>query len=426
MQAGNYVKEQILSSFIRLVATTPDLQTYTVQKLYASLKDDITQEGLILAGAWVIGEFGDALLRGGNYEEEELVKEVREGDIVDLFSTILQSGYSGQQVTQYIVTSAMKLSTRLSEPAQIEKLRRLLVNYQTNLDVEIQQRSVEYSNLFNYDQVRRGVLEKMPPPEIREEQRVLGEAAVKTKKAPTKKKPSQVTEQDMLLDLMGDSNEPAVNVSATMNGSQNNADLLADILGGGTTVSSPPPQTTSPPPTQHANIMDLFNTSAPSGTASPAPSQDLFGGMNGMSSPPPQSFSSPPPQQALPGQEAYNKNGLQISLQTRRDANAVQVMARFRNSGSMANLSGVTLQAAVPKSQKLQLQAISSSDLSPGATATQQMKISSVSGVSGFDTRICRICTDVKAATTSEAKITIASCILQWRRSTCTRTSRLV
>jgi len=38
------------------------------------------------------------------------------------------------------------------------------------------------------------------------------------------------------------------------------------------------------------------------------------------------------------------------------------------------------LQAAVPKSQKLQLQAISTSELGPGATASQQMKVQSVNG----------------------------------------------
>lgn len=121
-QAGNYVKEQILSSFVRLIATTPDLQTYSVQKLYAALKEDITQEGLTLAGSWVIGEYGDALLRGGQYEEEELVKEVKESDIVDLFETILGSSYAGLIVQQYIVTASMKLTTRLSDPAQIERL----------------------------------------------------------------------------------------------------------------------------------------------------------------------------------------------------------------------------------------------------------------------------------------------------------------
>ena len=85
--AGNYVKEQILSSFVRLIATSPDLQTYSVQRLYAALKADITQEALTLAGTWVIGEYGDLLLQAESYEEDELVKEVRESDLVDLWIT---------------------------------------------------------------------------------------------------------------------------------------------------------------------------------------------------------------------------------------------------------------------------------------------------------------------------------------------------
>ena len=389
--AGNYVKEQILSSFVRLIATTPDLQTYSVQKLYASLKDDISQEALNLAGAWVIGEYGDALLRGGQYEEEELVKEVRESEIVDLFTAILNSSYAGQIVTEYIVTCAMKLTTRLTDPAQIERLRRLLESKQANLDVEIQQRAVEYGGLFGYDQVRRGVLERMPPPEIREEQRVLGEAAhpkKKTAKAVSKKKPSQVTEQDMLLDLMGDSDMPATDTSATLNGNQHNADLLADILGGGSSISSPPPQTQSPPPAQSnmSSIMDLFDAPSQSATpqsvaSRPAPSaasNDLFAGM---SSPPPQQ-PQPQPPAASAAHPAYNKNDLAITFHLQRNAQAVQVMARFRNDSMFETIRDVSLQAAVPKSQKLQLQAISSSELEGGQEATQQMRIISVQGVS--------------------------------------------
>jgi len=158
--AGNYVKEQILSSFIRLIATTPELQTYAVQKLYASLKKDITQESLTLAGAWCIGEYGEALLRGGQYEEEELVQEVKENEVVDLFSSILNSSYATQIATEYIITSLMKLSTRLSDPAQVDRIRRILQNNSASLDVEVQQRAVEYGNLFSYDSIRRGVLEK--------------------------------------------------------------------------------------------------------------------------------------------------------------------------------------------------------------------------------------------------------------------------
>lgn len=380
------MKEQILASFVRLIATTPDLQTYSVQKLYASLQDDISQEGLNLAGAWVIGEFGDALVRGGQYEEEELVKEVKQSDIVDLFTAILNSSYAGQAVKEYIITSAMKLTTRLTEPAQIERLRRLLESNNVNLDIEIQQRAVEYGNLFAYDEIRRGVLEKMPPPEIREEQRVLGEATKKrNSRVLTKKKPSQVTEQDMLLDLMGDTNMPTADVSSTLNGSQHNADLLADILGGGQSapVSSLPQNTSSAPAGNMASIMDLFD--APSTSAAPqppapqravdTPSNDIFAGM---SSPTSQSQSA----QQAQVHSAYNKNDLVITFQVQRSGSAVQVLAKFRNNSNFERFTDVALQAAVPKTQKLQLQGISSSELDGGEEATQQMRIISVSGVS--------------------------------------------
>ncbi|KAJ9637158.1 clathrin associated protein complex large subunit [Coniosporium tulheliwenetii] len=391
--AGNYVKEQILSSFVRLIATSPDLQTYAVQKLYAGLKEDITQEGLTLAGAWSIGEYGDALLRGGQYEEEELVKEIKESDIVDLFFNILNSSYATQVVTEYIITAAMKLTTRLSDPTQTDRLRQLLRSYQANLNIEIQQRAVEYGNLFSYDDIRRGVLEKMPPPEIREESRVLGEATKKQQaktKLASKKKPSQITEQDMLLDLMGGSELPAADTSATINGSQNNADLLADILGGGASVSSPPPQTTSPPSSQAQrsnvdSIMDLFGNGP---TASPAPprqrrpapaTSDILGGLGGMASSPPPS-AAPAAAADSPAHTAYNKNGLHLTFQLQRTANAVQVLAKFRNTTDFERLSAVNLQAAVPKSQKLQLAAISSAEIEAGGEASQGMRVMGVSG----------------------------------------------
>jgi AP-1 complex subunit gamma-1 len=351
-----------------------------VQKLYAALKEDITQEGLILAGSWVIGEYGDALLKGGQYEEEELVKEVKQSDVVDLFETILGSSYANQIVTQYIITSVMKLSTRLNEPAQIERLRRLLQRYGTNLDVEIQQRAVEYGNLFAFDQVRRGVLEKMPPPEIREEQRVLGEATKKkTSKAPKKKSAPAATE-DLLLDLMGDS---GMDTNGATNGSQApSTDLLADIMGGGPSSSSVP-QTTSPPPSNVANIMDLFNSGpstspAPTQRQPPAAAVDIFGGMSS----PLQAASTPPVAAGPPQHPVYNKNDLAIVFQLKRDAQAIQLLARFRNTGSFAQLGGVSLQAAVPKSQKLQLQPISTTELEGGQEATQQMRVTAVNGVS--------------------------------------------
>lgn len=406
-----------------MIATTPDLQTYSVQKLYAALKDDITQEGLTLAGSWVIGEYGDALLRGGQYEEEELVKEVKESDLVDLFETILGSSYAGLIVQQYIITAAMKLTTRLSDPAQIERLRRLLHRYGANLDVEIQQRAVEYGNLFGHDQIRRGVLEKMPPPEIREESRVLGEATKKRhSKIISKKKPAQAATEDLLLDLMGDSG-PSGDTNGATNGTQHSQDLLADILGGGPSTSSPPPQVSSGAPQSNvANIMDLFNSgpsSSPAPTQSRPPPQaasmDLLGGLGGMSSPPPQAAPAAPAG-GPPAHPAYNKNDLQITFQLKRDANAVQLLARFRNTGSFSQLSGVNLQAAVPKSQKLQLQPISTSELESGQEATQQMRVTSVNGVSLASYENCRLLI-ICIATTTKIKTETQGDLRSWWRS---------
>ena len=69
-QAGNFVREEILSAFIRLVAHTPELQAYTASKLYTSLRSDISQESLTLAATWVIGEYSEILLEGGLVDEE--------------------------------------------------------------------------------------------------------------------------------------------------------------------------------------------------------------------------------------------------------------------------------------------------------------------------------------------------------------------
>ncbi|KAJ5351196.1 hypothetical protein N7541_001995 [Penicillium brevicompactum] len=381
--AGNYVKEQILSSFVRLIATSPDLQTYAVQKLYSSLKEDISQEGLTLAATWTIGEYADSLLQGGQYEEEELVKEVRESDIVDVFTNILNSTYATQIAVEYIITAAMKLTVRMSDPAQIERLRRLLSSRTADLSVEIQQRAVEYTNLFGYDQIRRGVLERMPAPEIREEQRVLG--APTTKKRQSKVLRSKATtkaakpaEHDLLLDLVGGD---APVTSPTSNGS-NTADLLADILGGDSGLSSPSP---GPAAQQNPNsaIMDLFGSNGPSPSPQPAQqssaSMDLLGGGMGASAPSP-SASPAPVSASTPAHTALNKDGLVLTLQVQRSGPNAQIMARFRNESNFDRFTSVGLQAAVPKSQRLQLSAISKAELDAGDEGTQSMRVTALNG----------------------------------------------
>jgi AP-1 complex subunit gamma-1 len=226
---------------------------------------------------------------------------------------------------------------------------------------------------------------------------VLGEANVgKSKRASklpaARKRPTQITEQDMLLDLMG-GDEPAAAVNGTQKGG-NNSDLLADILGGGTEVTSP--TATSPvsngmgmqPQQQQrsnaASIMDLFDTpSAPPQQQQPpssfqpqqqSASNDIPGGFGA---------ASPPPAQQQPAAHtAFSKPPLNLTFTVNRSPQGIQVQARFRNTSSYERLGQVNLQAAVPKTQKLQLQAISSSELGPGEEAGQAMRIVGVNGVS--------------------------------------------
>ena len=387
--AGNFVKEQILSSFVRLIATSPDQQTYCVQKLYAALKEDITQEGLTLAAAWVIGEYGDALIRGGSYEEAELVQKVEEAEIVDLFATILGSAYATPIVAEYLVTSAMKLSARLQDARQVERVRRLLGDRTADLSVEIQQRAVEYSNLFNYDQIRRGVLERMPPPEIRDDQRVLGEPSARQKKAAAaahkKRVPSRnVKATDDLLDLMGGGDEGLG--APQPNGTQDNASLLADILGDSSSASPLPQQ--SPRSNNQKDIMGLFGSSGSTNAPSAAPQRtgsamdDLLGS-GGSNAPAPVSNHA-----LSAAHPAFNKAGLQVAIQVQRSPQQVLALARFRNTSDFDRFTGVGLQAAVPRSQKLSLNAISKAELEGGEEATQQMKVvaaaGSVSQMSGW------------------------------------------
>jgi AP-1 complex subunit gamma-1 len=372
--AGNYVKEPIMSSFIRLVATTPELQTYAAKKLYVSLKKDITQESLTQAASWCIGEYGDNLLRGDVGEEPDLVTNVSESEVVDLFSSILNSSYATQTTTEYIVTALIKLTTRLTEAAPIDKVRRLLEYHQTSLDVEVQQRAVEYGNLFAYDQIRRGVLEKMPPPQIKEESRVFGPAASKkaNSKAQRRSKILKPSEQDLLMDLMD--GPPAAASPVAGSSSQNNSDLLADILGGGTSSSPAPAAQQS----GNSAIMDMFSQNP--ATPSPAPGQsnlDIMG--MGSPAPPPAPTSTP---SAPAGHPCYDGNDLNVTMQVQRNAEGmIQAVARFRNSSGSATLTNAGLQAAVPKSQKLQLLGISTPEIGPGGEATQTMRVIGCAGV---------------------------------------------
>ena len=168
------MREEVLAGFIRLVAHTAELQSYTVFKLYTSLRADVSQESLTLAGVWVIGEFGDVLLQGGTTaggEDEDATattsEAVSEKDVLDLLEKILISPYTNNNIRGFVLTALTKLSTRFSDPSQQQRIRKALQGFESSIELELQQRAVEFGTLLGMEGIKGGVLERMPPPEIK-------------------------------------------------------------------------------------------------------------------------------------------------------------------------------------------------------------------------------------------------------------------
>jgi len=407
-QAGNYVREEVLSSFIRLVTHTPDLQSYTVFKLYTALRADVSQEALTLAGVWTIGEYGDVLLQGGTTaattdegdEGQATTSEaVSEKDVLDLLERILVSPYTNTTIRQFVLTALAKLSTRFSQPAQLGRISTLVHGYDASVELELQQRAVEFGALLELDSIKGGVLERMPPPEIKAT--VMGTVSEKRPVGSLRR------DKDALLDLMGDEGQDGSAAAAAAPSSaqqqQTTHDLLADIFGSGD-APAPAAAPAASASSGVNDIMSLFGSTSlspqPTGGAplsSSSPSNDLFSSMSS-STPTPAPAPAParaPPAAAPPASsaapqplEAYNRNGLVITLTAVRDSSnrlVANILAKFTNSSS-ATLSGVNFQAAVPKTQKLQMLAMSRQDVAPGATETQQLRV--MVGAAGANVRL--------------------------------------
>uniref|UniRef100_A0A672LJK7 AP-1 complex subunit gamma n=1 Tax=Sinocyclocheilus grahami TaxID=75366 RepID=A0A672LJK7_SINGR len=157
--AGGDVRDETVPNLIQLITTASELHCYTVHKLYRALVKDISQQPLVQVACWCIGEYGDLLLKG-ECEEIEPV-QVTEDDVLDALETVLQSHMSSPATRGFALTATMKLSTRITD--NVDRIRSIVSIYGSCIDLELQQRAVEYNALFKkYDHMRAAVLERMP------------------------------------------------------------------------------------------------------------------------------------------------------------------------------------------------------------------------------------------------------------------------
>lgn len=88
-----------------------------------------------------------------------------ETDLLDFYQKILWSPQVSTISKQYALMSLAKLSTRLNPcPNEIQSM---IVSFSSHLNVDLQQRGIEFSQLFrDYNNLRPALLEKMPPMQI--------------------------------------------------------------------------------------------------------------------------------------------------------------------------------------------------------------------------------------------------------------------
>ena len=89
-------------------------------------------------------------------------------EIIDLILSILDSPYTNHLGRQFVFASITKISSRpTTSNNQQERIAAVLAGYTTNPELELQQRAVEFASLFSLGELRVGVLERMPPPELK-------------------------------------------------------------------------------------------------------------------------------------------------------------------------------------------------------------------------------------------------------------------
>uniref|UniRef100_G3PMC9 AP-1 complex subunit gamma n=1 Tax=Gasterosteus aculeatus aculeatus TaxID=481459 RepID=G3PMC9_GASAC len=311
--AGGDVRDETVPNLIQLITNASELHCYTVHKLYRALLLDISQQSLVQVACWCIGEYGDLLLKGDCQETEPV--QVTEDDALDALETVLQSHMSSPATRGFALTATMKLSTRITD--NVDRIRSIVSIYGSCIDVELQQRAVEYNALFRkYDHMRAAVLERMPVIEKNSPGHTNGESTGEAvKDVPTAKMKQG---EPLLLQ------QPANQVHR----SDHPPGPAVDCLVSGLSV--------------HA-----------AGTAG-GDLLDLLGGFE--------------PAELSPVL-AYDKGGVTLTLSCEKQSDTGLTVTLTASNSSDSDLSSFTLQAAVPKSVQLHMKAPSGDSLPARGTA---------------------------------------------------------
>ncbi|XP_024221071.1 AP-1 complex subunit gamma-1 isoform X5 [Bombus vosnesenskii] len=370
--AGNYVRDDVVACTIQLISETQSQQSYAVSALWRALeKDTSDKQPLAQVATWCIGEYGDLLLYGPPSEDIDTPVNLTEDEVIDVYQRLLWSPQNTVVTKQYTLLSLTKLSTRFQKGN--EKIRQIIDTFGSNLHIELQQRGIEFSQLFRkYDHLRPALLERMPPMETARPQAngiigmVNGEPEPEEDKSSVLEASTPPSDSSALLDLLGTTDlgmtSSVSNKSPPSNSTNtvNNNDLL-DLLGS-LDLSAPTSTSTLPQAQTPLQIFSPTNTT-----------NFLVDGLLNSSS----------IQNDTLSMIVLDKAGLKITFKLERPpdiADLLIINMSAQNSGS-AILTDFLFQAAVPKTFQLQMLSPSSTVIPPSGQVTQVLKVTNISKV---------------------------------------------
>ncbi|XP_055712406.1 AP-1 complex subunit gamma-1 isoform X4 [Phlebotomus papatasi] len=384
--AGNYVRDDVVSCTIQLISSSPAVeQAYITAKLWEALQTPNNCEDkqpLLQVAVWAIGEYGDLFMYS---EKTDDVTRPMEKDIVEMYQKLLWAPQGSISSKQYTLISLAKLSTRLQ--AAQDEIKQIIDAFGSHLNVDLQQRGVEFSQLFKtHSHLRPALLEKMPPMQINRMSAQNGAGGSATSPDENgssgdlienglEDESATITEgSNALLELLGGTSSqelsipnPAKQVS-TGGSVSNNRDLM-DLLGD--LDLSATNSNTAVESSTNGNVMPISSIVSPVGglnlDINMSNSSLITGFMDDLSTP----IES---QSTTPKLTALEKNGLSVVLQPRKASGCLHVIMTATNS-SLNTLEQFLFQAAVPKSFTLQMLSPSGSTLLPGGVVTQEMRV---------------------------------------------------
>eukprot|EP01029_Cantina_marsupialis_P001732 TRINITY_DN1154_c0_g3_i1.p1 TRINITY_DN1154_c0_g3~~TRINITY_DN1154_c0_g3_i1.p1 ORF type:complete len:890 (+),score=254.17 TRINITY_DN1154_c0_g3_i1:370-3039(+) len=164
---GCKVPSYVLSALLSEISNCAQVHSQVVHRLFQSLKDGIYEDSLVMVALWSIGEFGQLLLvdcQSPTSDGGSVFKAKREDEVIDLIDECFSHHGASTDIKGMCLNTLAKLSVRFASKNTISKIEKLLLKHNTSLDVELQQRSVEYSSLMNssFQTIRRKTFKKMP------------------------------------------------------------------------------------------------------------------------------------------------------------------------------------------------------------------------------------------------------------------------